>query len=382
MVSDWKRAWQDALKDPVEIEIPYREKSLFFPNEADAAGFKFAVRRGEIINIQIIAGFNVFAELFSAAAANAKAVEVLAENQSALEFEADENGAYILVIQPELLSGGSCEIVISSGPSVAFPVTGRKATDIGSFWGAGRDAGKRAHEGVDIFAPRGTPVTAVVGGMARSGNNNLGGKVVWLSQPTKGRSFYYAHLDSQLVHGAIVKRGDTLGLVGNTGNAKYTPPHLHFGIYYFGAGAVDPFPFINDVRAEAKSVTADTSLIGKYAVIAPSAANVRNLPSTKSAVDTLLHRNNVFRIKAATSDWYRAEFPDGKTGYLHSSVVAAPGNSDDKIPPGTYSVRIALLKTALVSDSITIDTDLPILGTYAGDYLVEYDLGKYLWVKH
>src|SRR5690606_11184843 len=155
----------------------------------------------------------------------------------------------------------------------------------------------RSHEGVDVFAPRGTPVVAVVPGVVRSGNNNLGGKVIWLSQPGKGRSFYYAHLDSQSVNAGIVKPGDTLGWVGNTGNAVYTAPHLHFGIYYFGGGAVDPFPFINDARADAKTVTADTSLIGKYALIAPAAANVRTMPTTQSAVDTLLSQNNAFKIK-------------------------------------------------------------------------------------
>src|SRR5690554_3603776 len=205
MVTDWKRAWQSALSNPVMIEIPYREKALFFPNEADAAGFKFIARRGEVINIRIRAGFSVFAELFPAGEADAIAVEVLDADISTLEFEVEENAEFVLVVQPELLSGGNCEIIISAGPSVDFPVLGRGTPDIRSFWGAGRDAGRRAHEGVDIFAPRGTPVQAVVNGIARSGNNNLGGKVIWLSQPQKGRSFYYAHLDSQFVHGGIVK---------------------------------------------------------------------------------------------------------------------------------------------------------------------------------
>jgi Membrane proteins related to metalloendopeptidases len=43
--------------------------------------------------------------------------------------------------------------------------------------------------------------------------------------------------------GAHVETGDILGFVGNTGNARTTPPHLHFGIYT-GSGPVNPAPFL------------------------------------------------------------------------------------------------------------------------------------------
>lgn len=306
---------------------------------------------------------------------------MLEKDAPEIELEVEENAEYILAIQPELLSGGSCEISISAGPSVSFPVSGHNSTDIRSFWGAARDGGSRAHEGVDIFAPRGTPVVAVGPGVVRSGNNNLGGKVLWLSQPLEGRSFYYAHLDSQLVQTGIVKPGDTLGLVGNTGNAKYTPPHLHFGIYFFGGGAVDPFPFINDARAESNPIIADTSLIGKYAVIEPSAANVRSLPSTKSAIDTLLTQNNAFKIKSATSDWYRTEFPDGKKGFIHSSVVDAADEPVDMSPAGEYLVWLPPLTTPLFPDSITFENDSPILGKYAEYFLMRHHSGQFVWTN-
>jgi murein DD-endopeptidase MepM/ murein hydrolase activator NlpD len=60
-------------------------------------------------------------------------------------------------------------------------------------------------------------------------------------------STYYAHLDRQAVTpGQRVNAGDLVGWVGNTGNARTTPPHLHFGVYLAAAGAVDPLPFICD----------------------------------------------------------------------------------------------------------------------------------------
>ena len=56
---------------------------------------------------------------------------------------------------------------------------------------------------------------------------------------------YYAHLDQQLVSpGERVNAGEIVGTVGNTGNARTTAPHLHFGIYAVGRGAIDPYWFI------------------------------------------------------------------------------------------------------------------------------------------
>jgi peptidoglycan LD-endopeptidase LytH len=135
-----------------------------------------------------------------------------------------KTGMYFLRIQPELLGGGKFYLNISNSPSLAFPVEGKDSRAIRSFWGDRRDGGSREHKGVDIFADRGTPVLAAEDGViTRTGTNNLGGKVVWLSTLTK--SLYYAHLDSQAVNPAqVVKKGDTLGFVGNTGNARFTPP--------------------------------------------------------------------------------------------------------------------------------------------------------------
>lgn len=87
------------------------------------------------------------------------------------------------------------------------------------------------HKGIDIFAPKGTEVIAPVGGIVMStGITNRGGKVVYLLGP-KWRVYYFAHLDSILVHtGSFVSRGHLLGTVGNTGNASGKPYHLHFSM--------------------------------------------------------------------------------------------------------------------------------------------------------
>jgi len=132
-------------------------------------------------------------------------------------------------------------------PDMVFPVAGTKSI-IGSFWGAIRDGGKRKHEGIDIFAAKRTPVVAVNDGVVVDvGNTSRGGKTIWLRSFYDDFYYYYAHLDQQHVQpGETVKKGQRIGTVGNSGNAKFTPPHLHFGIYSF-TGAIDPLPHVKDL---------------------------------------------------------------------------------------------------------------------------------------
>src|SRR5579875_3658760 len=130
--------------------------------------------------------------------------------------------------------------------SLSFPVSGKRS-NIRGFWGDERDGGARLHKGIDIFAKKGTPVVAVCDGIVvDEGNGGRGGKVVWLQSASHPWRAYYAHLDRQLVRdGQHVKKGQVLGTVGNTGNAKTTPSHLHFGIYT-ARGAVNPLPYVKN----------------------------------------------------------------------------------------------------------------------------------------
>lgn len=129
--------------------------------------------------------------------------------------------------------------------SLPVPVQGVRAREVADTFGAprGRD---RTHAGVDIFAARGTPVhSATFGIVSDLRDSGLGGRQVWVLGPARER-YYYAHLDGWregLVRGEVVQPGTVLGYVGDTGNAKGTPPHLHWGIY--GAeGAYDPLPLL------------------------------------------------------------------------------------------------------------------------------------------
>lgn len=132
---------------------------------------------------------------------------------------------------------------------VTMPVAGLRSSQARSSWHAPRPGGRK-HEGIDLFARRGTPVrSATRGEIWRVGVDPLGGRVVTVLGEGPAL-YYYAHLDdwaAGLRVGAKVERGALLGTVGNTGNARTTPPHLHFGVYRVGwlrTRAVDPWPLL------------------------------------------------------------------------------------------------------------------------------------------
>lgn len=128
------------------------------------------------------------------------------------------------------------------------PVKGIKYQQLRDTWGHARSQGRR-HEGIDIMAERGTKVLSATSGVVVDlRNNNLGGKVVWVAGPA-GSYHYYAHLDKHkrgLQVGDWVKKGQVIGYVGNTGNARGGSPHLHYGIYLAGKGrdAVNPYFYL------------------------------------------------------------------------------------------------------------------------------------------
>lgn len=128
--------------------------------------------------------------------------------------------------------------------ALPVPVEGVRPRALHDTWGGARSGGRR-HEGIDIFAKRGTPVlSATEGIVTQVGTNRLGGLVVWVIGPG-GQRHYYAHLDgyADVEAGMRIGPGRVLGYVGDTGNAKGTPPHLHYGVYDIG-GAINPYPLL------------------------------------------------------------------------------------------------------------------------------------------
>jgi murein DD-endopeptidase MepM/ murein hydrolase activator NlpD len=128
-----------------------------------------------------------------------------------------------------------------AGPGWVCPVQG--PVGFGDTWGAPRSGG-RSHQGVDMIASRGVPLVAVVDGFAQSKVNVLGGNTVALSG-ADGNRYYYAHLDSWATLGQVTA-GTVIGYVGDTGNAKFSTPHLHFEIRPGGGAAVNPYATVRN----------------------------------------------------------------------------------------------------------------------------------------
>ena len=139
-------------------------------------------------------------------------------------------------------------------PALPNPLAARPSARLTDSWGNARSGGRR-HEGIDIFAPKDTPVRSTTRGLVtRVGTNQLGGQTVWILGPGLERH-YYAHLNRYAAFrpGQRVEAGDIIGYVGDTGNARGGPPHLHYGIYAHGV-AQNPYP-----RLAAPSRTARSS---------------------------------------------------------------------------------------------------------------------------
>lgn len=98
------------------------------------------------------------------------------------------------------------------------------------------------HEGVDLFAPRNTPVVAPVAGIVTRFPNPKGGLAVHLAADD-GTRYYFAHLE-RYGSGGRVFGGAVIGYLGNSGSARFTSPHLHFEWRQGGGLLQNPYPLL------------------------------------------------------------------------------------------------------------------------------------------
>ena len=328
------RAWltqaEAALRTPHTVTIPFQELAHFEPARPEAVGFRFEAIRGQRIEIllEIDEGEQgrMFADVFRVEDEGPDALPQVAsysDELNRLEFEPRRDAEYILRLQPELLRGGRYSVTIRSVPAMSFPVQDHGMNHVWSFFGDGRDGGTRVHEGIDVFAPRGTPVLSSVHGIVRNvGTRDRGGLVVSIRDEERGLILYYAHLEEQLTQrGARVAPGDIIGTVGNSGNAITTPPHLHFGIYETGWRAVDPWNFLEELETEPPVVAGNPEKIG-----GASRVTVGEVPLVTAGPDSesyILSYDTIVVVLGASAGSYRIVLQDGRTGYLPVGVLEA-----------------------------------------------------------
>ncbi len=386
----WQAAAEQALRDSLVVPLPVLETGYFRAEQPTAASYRYTVKAGEQVHIRLTlppgtAPPQVFVDAFALSPGQRPAVLKWAATDTATagtlaySYRADEAGQHLVRVQAELLAAGRYTLRLWRGPSLTtFPVQGRTDQAVGSYWGAARDGGARQHEGVDIFAPRGTPaVAAVAGVVTRVAETAIGGRVVWLTETATGQHLYYAHLDRQLVQpGQLVRPGDVLGLVGNTGNARTTVPHLHFGIYQSGRGAVDPWPFLH--RADPVPTGLPTTA-PNYLSQWVRARGTR--PASLALAGAPLAATTPLRVLGQQAQRLRVEAPDGRCGYVATRAVASAQPLRRLVLPAAVEVQAQPTAGAAALAAWPARTPVAVLGRASGYALLRGPAGQEGWAR-
>ena len=153
---------------------------------------------------------------------------------SSVDRPSNQSTQRITTPQPQTLTNASA-IDALAGKDLQLPIDHADLTAWKGQFGDERDRGVRAHEAVDILAPRGTPVHAVESGtIEKLFLSRQGGITAYQFDRSKRFCYYYAHLERYapgLREKQAVSQGDVIGYVGTTGNAPPNTPHLHFAIF-------------------------------------------------------------------------------------------------------------------------------------------------------
>lgn len=377
----WIRASQRALEEAYPIEPPFHETGYFDPREAHAVGYRLTLERGQLLKVAAEIDGRVFVDLFRVEdGLDERYDHAASADDDSLGFDhlVRRSGEYVVRLQPELLAGGRYDVRVIAAPSLEFPVLGHDMGAIRSRFGAPRDGGRRDHHGVDIFAPRGTPVIAAAEGQVRSTRRSgLGGNVVWLR--TDAGNLYYAHLDSVAVRrGMRVRVGDTVGFVGNTGNARTTPPHLHFGVY--SRGPSNPEPYLFRPPQDPPPVLADHALVGGEVRVATERLSLFASPSARAGVVEQLPRGTPLRVLGGTSRFLRVALPGGAAGFVDARrVEPADAPMERQVLADGRAILATLIDTTSVMGTLPQGEEVLVHGRYGG-YLYVLANGRRGWV--
>lgn len=384
--SDWQEAANYSLHSPQAVGIPYQEVFYFSTDNPDAVGYSFSVKRGQKIVIDLdwtsMDSVELFVDLFHRDTLRPyrewQQIASAEKSSHLLGFEVRKDSEFILRIQPELLRSGQCKVQIKVVPILPFPVVGKDKQAIGSFFGDPREGGRRKHHGIDIFARRHTPIIAPTDGYVRfAGERGLGGRVVWMRDEVREMTLYFAHLHTIMVEtGHWIKAGDTLGTVGNTGNARTTPPHLHFGIYE--DGPIDPYDFVAELSGHPKRIRSDIRLVGNR-VRTKQKVSMTDLSETGNIE---LPRYQLLDVLAGFSNQYRVLLPDGTKGLISmSDVESIHAPIKLALPPISRKLQASNSGDILAIKELEVQDEINIHGLDSGYWYVRTADGNDGWIE-
>ncbi len=390
LARDWILASENAMKNPVDVDPPFEEAFYVDHASAFAVAYHFSVIKGQRVEIDVAFDgqkrCRLFMDLFRVRGLSYEDWRLVASannNEKHLEFEPKQNSEYVLRLQPELLRGGRFTVTIRNMASLGFPVLGYDFRAIGSGFGAPRDGGRRKHHGVDVFTKRHTPVIAPSKAYVRRvSESDIGGLNIWLHDEKRDLHLYFAHLQTQDVRqNTYVDPGQRIGTVGNTGNARRTPPHLHFGIYVRGEGPVDPVNFIKKINSIPKEITADMAMLGQLARSKQSMVTLKASAASRALDITRLSPNSALKVQAAADNTYRILLPDGQAGYVPSRYVELAAETlEFQQADSVQEVKAAPMEQAPVVEKIKGGEEYAVLGHFAGYMLIRTQKEKVGWL--
>ncbi len=410
---EWTAATVRALENPTTAVLPFVEDLTFDATAPRAMAFEFQAVRGHGITIR--GDDAVLLELFhrpdgedpgrqvSDPADDGELVAVADRlpGEGALYYEPQEHGRYLLLVQARPLDNPDIRLSATTEALLEWPVEGTGPEDVWSVFGDSRDAGRRVHHGIDIFAPRGTSIFAGSRSLVRRvGTRDRGGNIVTLYDEARGIFLYYAHLDEHRTErGLTVGPGDLIGTMGNTGNAVTTPPHLHIGIYdenwrrpldpwYFFVPArrVERLPevAVEDLngwvrpRRDMPTVHAHPDFVGGI-VPSPARFDARGNPVDPSyrpprllargeRVPVPLSAGDALRVQGTHGPFVRVELSGGRTGYVERSAVERAAVGIEELSLGRETpVLMRPEESADLRGTLGENQIVSILA-YAGDY--------------
>ena len=386
----WSEAAARALDEAPTVGLPFEEEGFLFPESPDARSYLVELRRGQRLSIDVELNggepTRLFVDVYRMQSTPERApLPVLSSDsvRGMVEYVASRGASYVVRLQPELLRGGHYRIVLRAEASMAFPVEGHNNRAILSVFGADREAGRRSHHGVDIFAPKGTPVhSATEGRVTRVRDTDIGGKVVWVRDSEEPNSIYYAHLDSQVVRsGERVTKGTLLGFVGNTGNARTTAPHLHFGVYRRREGPVDPYYFLYKPSQDLVATSAPLDHLGAWTRTVNEGIRLRGGPSRRATVVVELEEHTPVRVLAAAGPWYRVRLPDGQAGFVAARLTEAVSEPlRSQVVAQTSALVSGPSDSAPMMEAVEAGTGVSVLGIFEGFLYVQSPGGNTGWM--
>ncbi|HEX8557105.1 MAG TPA: M23 family metallopeptidase [Pyrinomonadaceae bacterium] len=160
--------------------------------------------------------------------------------------------------QAQAPAGGDAASAFASA-GLLIPVEGVRPEQLQDTFSDSRSEG-RVHDAIDIVAPRGARVLAATDGrVVKLFRSAKGGVTLYqLASADERLVLYYAHLERYadgLSEGRHARRGETLGYVGDSGNATPGNTHLHFQLYrvadpksFWTGENVNPYPLLRGAQ--------------------------------------------------------------------------------------------------------------------------------------